>query len=179
VKKARQLVEPKAFQFGPDGTDCPNNPSLPVLIYQEVFEAGATSIADQFESAFHDNGWTGSWRWSVYDFHHYHSNAHEALGVSKGSARLQLGGSQGEVFDVSAGTLIILPAGTGHKNLQATPGFLVVGAYPNGQGHYDTNRNGSMDFDKAMASIARTPLPENDPVYGPKGPLVRIWRERP
>ena len=41
-------------------TDCPNNLSVPVLIYQEVFEAGATSIADQFESAFHDNGWTGS-----------------------------------------------------------------------------------------------------------------------
>ena len=48
---------------------------MPVLIYQEVFEAGATSIADQFESAFNDNGWTGSWRWSVYDFHRYHSNA--------------------------------------------------------------------------------------------------------
>ena len=174
---ARQPVEPKAFHFEPDGIGCPNNSTLPVLIYREVFEAGQTSVADQFESAFHDNGWTGCWRWSVYTYHHYHSNAHEALGVSRGSARLQLGGSQGEVFDVSVGTLIVLPAGTGHKNLQATPDFLVVGAYPNGQGHYDTNRSGSMDLDKALSNIAKTPLPDNDPFYGSEGPLVRIWGE--
>ena len=50
-----------------------------------------------------------------------------------------------------------------------------MGAYPIGQGLYDTNRSGSMDFDEALSNIASTSLPEIDPVYGPEGPLIRIW----
>lgn len=172
----REPIEPKKRFFTKSGSDCPNNPRLPVLIYPGVFEASSGSIADQFERAFRDNGWTGCWKWSVYDYHHFHSNAHEALGVSKGSATLQLGGEAGEAFDVSAGTLVILPAGTGHKKLQSSSDFLVVGSYPEGQSHYDTNRIGSMSFERAVAKITNTPLPKADPVYGQKGPLIRIWK---
>ena len=50
-----------------------------------------------------------------------------------------------------------------------------MGAYPIGQGLYDTNRSGSMDLDEALSNIASTSLPETDPVYGPEGPLIRIW----
>lgn len=171
----RQLVEPEAFYFKPDGSGCPNNAELPVLIYPGVFEKGRVPIADNFENAFRDNAWMGCWRWSVYPYHHYHSDAHEALGIADGSARLKLGGSQGEIFDVFAGTLIVLPAGTGHKNLQASTDLLAVGAYPYGQGQYDTHRAGSMELSAAIANIASTPMPETDPVYGAKGPLMRLW----
>ena len=71
--------------------------------------------------------------------------------------------------------MIVLTAGTGHKKLQSSADFLVLGAYPIGQGLYDTNRSGSMDFDEALSNIASTSLPEIDPVYGPEGPLIRIW----
>ncbi len=172
----RQPIEPKTRYFEASGSDCPNNPQLPALIYPGVFEASSGPIADQFERAFRDNGWTGCWRWSVHDYHHFHSNAHEALGVSKGSAKLQLGGEAGEAFDVSAGTLVILPAGTGHKKLQSSSDFFVVGSYPRGQNYYDTSRTSSNNFYQAIANIANTPLPETDPIYGPEGPLTRIWK---
>jgi len=174
----RQPIKPAKRFFAASGNeDCPNNPSLPVLIYPNVFAAGAVPITDQFERAFRENGWTGCWRWSVYDFDHFHSNAHEALGVSSGSATLQLGGPEGEAFEVAAGTLVVLPAGTGHRNLQSSSDFLVVGSYPRGQAHYDTSRAGSISFDRAIKNIANTPMPETDPIYGAKGPLTRIWRD--
>ena len=168
-------AEPETRYLESDGKAYPNNPNLPVLIYRGIFRSDQGSIADRFEASFYRNSWIGCWRWSVYDFHHYHSNAHEALGVSQGEARLQLGGPHGETIDVSARTLIVLPAGTGHKKLQSSADFLVVGAYPIGQGLYDTNRGGSMDFDEALSNIASKSLPETDPVYGPEGPLIRIW----
>ena len=168
-------MEPEARYFESSGASYPNNPNLPVLIYRGIFNSNKVSIADHFEETFRRNRWTGCWRWSVYDFHHYHSNAHEALGVSQGHARLQLGGPQGEAFDVSAGDLIVLPAGTGHKKLHSSDDFLVVGAYPPGQNHYDTNRSNSMDYQQAMANIVAAPLPKSDPVFGSEGPLVKVW----
>ena len=71
----------------------------------------------------------------------------------------------------------MLPAGTGHKKLQSSSDFLVVGAYPSGQGHYDTNRGDSINYEIALANIAATQLPETDPVYGSEGPLMKIWGE--
>ncbi len=170
-------IEPNTFHFGPDGVSFPNNPNLPVLVYHQVLTTGAHSIADCFEEVFMRNGWTGCWRWGVYDFQHFHCNAHEALGIAQGKAKLQLGGPQGEGFDVAAGDLVILPAGTAHKNLECSRDFLVVGAYPSGQGHYETNRGDPNEYAESVERIAATPLPETDPIFGKGGPLVRLWDE--
>ncbi len=168
-------IEPSAYLFEPDGSSFPNNPKLPVLVYHQVLSSGTHSMADCFEEAFIRNGWTGCWRWGVYDFQHFHSNAHEALGIARGEAKLQLGGPQGGVFDVAAGDLIVLPAGTTHKNLSCTRDFLVVGAYPSGQGQYETNRGNPNEYAEAVESIVATPLPDTDPIFGKGGPLVRLW----
>ena len=40
----------------------------------------------------------GTWTWTVYDFHHYHSTAHEALVVATGEAVLMLGGTLTATF---------------------------------------------------------------------------------
>jgi uncharacterized protein YjlB len=158
-------------RFADDGR-IPNNPTLPLVIYR-VAVAQSGDLAKDFERRFAGNGWTNSWRNGVFDYHHYHSNTHEVLGVAKGEARLCFGGEEGEVLSVSAGDVAILPAGTGHKCEWASGDFLVVGAYPDGR-DYDICRGNPAEHDGAVARIANVPLPKRDPVFGGDG--VTTWK---
>ena len=90
------------------------------------------------------------------------------------AARLRFGGKKGEVLDVAAGDVAVRPAGTGHQKLSASADFLVVGAYPP-DGTYDLCRGGAADHAKALATIPNVPVPNTDPVFGPDGPLVKLW----
>ena len=129
-----------------------------------------------FETAFKNNGWSGTWRNGIFDYHHFHSNAHEALGIASGCARVQLGGRHGLTFEVGEGDMLVLPAGTGHINLGASGDFVVVGAYPAGQEGYDICRSLLEDtgIEKRIAGVA---LPASDPLLGADGPLTRLWRK--
>lgn len=148
----------------------PNNQALPVLVYRAVLAPCAA--ANGFEPLFAQNGWTGIWRNGVYDYHHYHTGAHEVLGIAAGSATLAIGGSTGSKIEVTAGDCLVLPAGTGHRNLGASSDLAVVGAYPPGQ-HADIQTSASSNQD--LTRIATLPLPEADPVEGPEGYLTRAW----
>ncbi|MFO1187996.1 MAG: cupin, partial [Alphaproteobacteria bacterium] len=136
--------------------------------------AAAKDPAAVFEKLFASHRWGESWRNGVYDFVHYHSQIHEVLGIARGSARLRFGGNKGEVLEVAAGDVAVLPAGTGHPKLSASTDFLVVGAYPP-DGTYDLCRGGAADHAKALATIANVPVPKTDPVFGADGPLVKLW----
>jgi uncharacterized protein YjlB len=155
-----------------DGT-FPNNPRLPVLVYRSALAPGSRS-ASTIESVLRRNGWGGAWRNGIYRYHHYHSTAHEVLATARGSARVQLGGPTGETFAVEAGDVLILPAGTAHKNLGSSGDFLVIGAYPEGQ-DWDMNTGQPGERPEADRNIEQVPLPRADPVYGADGPLATYW----
>jgi len=158
-----------------DGT-YPNNGRLPLLIYPGALVLPERDPAAAFEKLFADNQWDGSWRDGVYAFHHYHSTAHEVLGVYGGTAEVQLGGPQGPVLSVAVGDVMVIPAGVAHKNLGSSADFRVVGAYPLGQ-RPDMNRGVTGARPDADIRIARLPLPAADPVHGPAGPLLTLWQD--
>lgn len=164
---------PREWRFQSAGT-LPNSP-LPVLAYTVPWPAG-TDLGEAFEALFAAHGWTPLWRAGIFSYHHFHPDAHEALGVLRGSATVLIGGEQGETMTLNPGDVLILPAGTGHRCLDRRDGFEVVGAYPQGQETFSTLRPGADDAAGSRARIAQVPLPVADPVTGPTGRLMAAWR---
>ena len=156
-----------------DGT-FPNNAKLPLIVYQNAISLPQKEPARAIERIFHDNGWGGSWRNGIYPFQHYHSTAHEVLGIFSGKVRVQLGGPLGITIDGNAGDVIIIPAGVAHKNLGSSSDFRCVGAYPAGQ-TWDMNYGKPGERPASDKNIAAVPLPTTDPVYGKKSPMLKEW----
>lgn len=168
------VLEPQAFRFAGDG-ETPNNPRLPLLVYRAVVPAaGANDPATWFERTFAAHGWADGWRNGIYPFLHFHTGTHEVLGIAAGRARVEFGGAAGRALEVTAGDVVVLPAGVGHKRLEASPDLLVIGAYPR-NGRFDQKRPGQLDFAVAERNVASVPLPEMDPVAGRDGPLMSLW----
>jgi uncharacterized protein YjlB len=165
-------LHPEVVQLSQNGW-MPNNEHLPVLFYRNAIHTDDADTAALCEAQFRGNGWPPQWRDGVYDFHHYHSTAHEVLGFVSGNAKLILGGENGREFEVRAGDVLVLPTGTGHCRLSASTDFLVIGAYPPDQ-QWDICR--SAPAEEAIARMRRLPFPKSDPVTGANGPLTTIWR---
>lgn len=157
-----------------DGT-FPNNENLPLIVYRQalVFGNGGPEVV---EKIFARNGWGGSWRNGIYGYHHYHSTAHEVLGVYSGSCKVQLGGPEGRSFEIKKGDVVLIPAGVAHKNLGSSSDFRVVGAYPEGQS-WDMNYGKPGERPAADENIAKVALPEMDPVFGKEGPVNEQWNK--
>ncbi len=168
-----QASEVKPIVLKDDGT-YPNNEKLPLLVYQAALKLPQHDPAATIEALFEANRWDGSWRNGIYGFHHYHSTAHEVLGVYSGSARVRFGGENGISLEVTRGDVVIIPAGVAHKNLGSDPDFRVVGAYPMGQS-WDMCYGEPQERPRADRNIARVALPGSDPVHGVGGPLNDYW----
>ncbi len=85
------------------------------------------------ERVFSDNGWGGLWRNGIYDYQHYHSTVHEALGVASGHALVLFGGERGAAIQLSA-RRCRHPAGRDRSQVPVRkPQLRVIGAYPPGR----------------------------------------------
>jgi uncharacterized protein YjlB len=163
--------------FRDDGR-IPNHPRWPVVIYWSVVYLPRTlDPAAVIEDLFARSGWGDSWRDGIYDYLHYHSRIHEVLGIARGNAKVRLGGDRGRTLKLSAGDVVILPAGTGHQCLTASKDFLVVGAYPP-SGTYDECRPSAdaEEHERRVKSVEKVKRPSKDPVFGARGPLLKMWK---
>lgn len=164
------MTEPQSFNFADDGA-IPNS-KLPLLVYRQAVPADPAAI----ERIFTANRWPPAWRNSVHPFHHFHSDAHEVLGVASGSGKVLFGGPGGAELEVSAGDVVVVPAGVGHCRISKTDDLLIVGAYPDNSDHHDLRRGNPAEHDEAVRNVTDVAMPNADPVSGEQGPLVRLWR---
>ncbi len=151
----------------------PNNP-LPVVIYRNVIPAETTDPADWLEQHFAANDWPAQWRYIIYDFTHFHSNCHELLGVYAGQSRVQLGGETGPIVELTKGDVVLVPAGVGHKALESSKDFMVVGAYPQGMSA-DLCRDNPAKLASLQRHIGQVPMPSTDPITGGHGGITTLW----
>jgi uncharacterized protein YjlB len=160
---------PEQLHLKPNGW-MPNN-ILPVLVYRAALPV-SPDLADRMETLFTQNGWPPQWRNGVFDFHHYHSTAHEVLGFAAGNAQIMFGGEQGTTVSVHTGDVAVLPAGTGHCRISASADFLVIGAYPPNE-HWDICRTAATP--EVLERMRRVTFPASDPVAGKSGALPKLW----
>jgi uncharacterized protein YjlB len=157
----------------------PNNALLPLLVYQKAIhipdEGDQQRLEKQIIELFETNEWVNAWVDSVYTYHHFHSTAHEVLGVVKGSARIQFGGPNGIGVLLEAGDAVVIPAGVAHKAIDLYDDFLCIGAYPAGQ-DYDIRKGELEEINEVNKNIKSLELPLADPIYGVEGPLMMNWK---
>jgi uncharacterized protein YjlB len=166
-------IEPLTFHFKDDGL-VPNNP-MPFLVYKGAIDVDNDHPEKTIEGLFGAHGWGDMWRNGIFDYLHYHATVHEALGIARGHARVRFGGDHGEVLEIKAGDVAILPAGTGHQCIEASDDFCVIGAYPPGS-KMEITRPTPENHAKALRTIPKVAVPPTDPVAGKDGALMRLWR---
>ena len=176
MSETMPVPDVETYRFADDGV-VPNNPGLPLIVYRGALAKGGDR-AGACERMFARHGWPGAWRNGIHGHHHYHSTAHEVLGIARGNARVRLGGPGGQTVELAAGDVVVIPAGIAHKREAASADLLVIGAYPKGQ-RPDMCRAEAAEHGRALAAIAAVPLPEADPVTGRADPLLLCWREAP
>src|SRR5258708_12360251 len=163
--------KPQTFMFADDGS-VPNNARLPFVLYRHVIDfIGATDPEPVIEKLFRENGWGDMWRNGIFPYVHYHSMIHEGMGIARGRARVRFGGNKGKEVELTQGDVCVLPAGTGHQCLWASPDLMVIGSYPK-TGKYDLCRGSRGEHAKPIKPIPHLPLPHSHPLLPNQRPLL-------
>jgi uncharacterized protein YjlB len=150
------------------------NSEFSVLLYKDVLKVPKLFPALAVKRLFRSNKWSNAWTNGIYDYHHYHSNTHEVLGVYEGRATVQLGGDKGVEVRLQKGDVLIIPAGVAHKNLDKENSLKCVGAYPDGK-DYDINYGKEGERPHTDKNIAKVKIPDTDPVFGTVRGVQRLW----
>ena len=97
--------------------------------------------------------WLNNWReLGVYDYYHFHSTSHEALGMARGHITLRVGGKGGSIVKLTAGDVLILPAGTSHIRVEHSDDSEMVGGYPDGR-NWDLIRDELLTEAESRAAV--------------------------
>ncbi|KXJ91656.1 hypothetical protein Micbo1qcDRAFT_223794 [Microdochium bolleyi] len=174
--------------FTQPSPDVPNN-RLPVLIYRNVLPRPLTE--ETATACLSSHKWEKRGTWGHISIRHFHPNSHECYGVFQGSSTLLIGAIDTDVgrgcqVSLQAGDVIVLPAGTAHSSLSSSDDYRYIGVYPNvlaGRAHDAvckgcpkwTNEVGDNPAHSFKETVRRVGFPEEDPVYGIDGPLMRLW----
>ena len=162
---------PETYVLDGDGR-FPNS-RLPALVYRRALPSDSGAMTDAFAA----NGWSNGWLDGIFTYHHFHSVAHEVLGMASGSVRVTLGGPSGPTVGLEAGDVVVIPAGVAHRSMGQSGRLAVVGAYPGGA-DWDVKRGEPGEYD-AVAEVAAAVSPAvTDPVRGGDGALRRLWADR-
>lgn len=145
----------------------PNN-RLPVLIHRNAIPNGGV---DAVISRFRQNGWSNNWSYpGIYTYAHFHSTTHECLGCASGWMELSLSvGADGwSQHRLSAGDVIVLPAGLSHEDVGHSEDNVMCGGYPDGR-DWDNIQHEFLSgqlYKQACKRIMSLPIPNLDPVTG-------------
>jgi len=152
------------------------NSRFPLLIHRGGIPGGG---ADAVKSRFRSNGWINNWEYpGIYDYAHFHSTTHECLGVATGMMELELFGHGGTRVQLTAGDVVVMPAGVSHSMTGGSDDVLVVGGYPDGR-DWDNMREDLIDdlaAREAAKRIMMLPIPGRDPVTGLE---MQSWIDSP
>lgn len=168
---AKAQSKPSVYHFNDDGK-IPNS-KFPLLVYRNAIPQTTKHPSIWLIEKFEANNWTNSWRNGIYSFHHYHSTAHEVLGIYRGSASVHLGGEKGKIVKVVAGDIFVIPAGVGHKNVESDD-LGVVGAYFNGN-DWDLKKGLKGERPEADNNLRNLVVPTSDPYLGNTSGLTKLW----
>lgn len=156
--------KPETFWSKPNGM-LPNS-RFPLLVYRNGIDGGGEdAVIDRFRS----HGWLNNWRYpGIYTYPHFHSTTHECLGVATGWMEVELFGKGGVRLRVSAGDVILMPAGVSHAMVDQSDDVLMVGGYPEGR-DWDNMQEEHIDEAArrdAAKRIMMLPIPAKDPAFG-------------
>lgn len=174
LKNLRINAKPKIiYQIIKANGNFPNNAKLPLIIYKQALILNDTT-PKKVQHFLRRNGWKKTWLNGIYDYHHFHSNTHEALVIYSGKCIVQVGGPKGKKVTIKAGDVIIFPAGVAHKNIQSSVNFKSIGCYPFAI-DYDMHVGKLNERSQVIKNIRKVKHPKTDPIYGKSGHLFRYW----
>ena len=168
------MTNPEKYFIGDNGL-FPGS-RFPVLHYHKALRLPRFFRARHVRKVFNEHNWTNTWRNTIYTFHHYHSNTHEAMAVIKGRTTLLLGGENGKQVVLHEGDIIVIPAGVAHKNLGREKDIVCIGGYPGGV-DFDMNYGNAGERPGTDVNIEKVPVPATGPLAGNADPLMNTWLE--
>lgn len=152
------------------------NSRFPLLVHRNAVPGGG---ADKIIALMRANGWSNNWHYpGVYTYPHFHSTTHECLGVAAGWMEVEMFGRGGTTLRVTAGDVIVIPAGVSHNMVGQSDDILMVGGYPDGR-DWDNIQEEQMTEPLRRAAVKRImmlPIPSKDPVTGA---AMTEWIEAP
>ena len=165
-------MEPDSYIL--DGNGRIPNSDLAMLVYHGAL----TTSVEQFEQDLRANDWIPEWHSSIglYPAHHFHSDAHELILVSRGELLGEFGGPGGLRLHLQAGDVIVIPAGVGHFGLEISDDLRLTGAFPVGYAIHDFRLGYASEYAQVFTASRAVPVPSHDPLFGPTGPLVGLWQ---